>query len=168
MDTLDFNRGTSKFDIEMYKNLHGLENKKIVDDICKDKYLIEDVKTLAYSLSTMKVNEDIGFINVGYNCAEPLIASIADFTLSIVEINFAVTYSEKDDIIKLSARSQLDNLDAGKIIGKALNGIGSGGGHKEMAGGVIFKQKLLDSKMSLETLVEDRFMKSIKSLREIN
>ncbi|MHC1685371.1 MAG: bifunctional oligoribonuclease/PAP phosphatase NrnA [Clostridiaceae bacterium] len=165
MDTLDFNRGTSKFDIEMYKHLHGLENKRIVDDICRDKYLIEDVKTLAYSLSTMKVNGDVGFINVGYNCPEPLIASIADFTLSIVEINFAVTYSEKENIIKLSVRSQLNNLDAGKIIIRALKGIGSGGGHKEMSGGLIEKQKLVDLKIPLEKVIEDRFMKAIEEIR---
>lgn len=167
MDTLDFSRGSSKFDIEMYKHLHGLENKKIIDDICRDKYILDDAKRLADALSAIKLNEDVGFVNAGSNCSEPLIAIIADFTLSIVEVNFAVTYSEKDDIIKFSIRSQVEELDAGKVIVKALSGIGDGGGHKEMAGGIIPKQKLMELNIPLETLIETRFIGAIKEMGEI-
>lgn len=34
-------------------------------------------------------------------------------------------------------RSERPTLDAGKIIGQALRGIGSGGGHATMAGGFV-------------------------------
>lgn len=164
MDTLDFNRGASKFDLEMYRHLHGLENKKIIDDICRDKYMLDDIKILADALSSITLKDDVGFINVGYNCPEPLIASIADFTLSIVEVNFAVTYSEKEDIIKFSIRSQLDRLDAGKIANKALKGIGSGGGHKAMAGGLIPKENIMELDIPLDILIQDRFIEAIKDL----
>lgn len=162
MDTLDFNRGASKFDLEMYKHLYGLENKKIIDDICRDKYMLDDIKILADALSSITLKEDVGFINVGYNCPEPLIASIADFALSIVEVNFAVTYSEKEDVIKLSIRSQLDELDAGKIAIKALKGIGSGGGHKAMAGGLIPKQNIMGLDIPLDILIQNRFIEAIR------
>ena len=48
-----------------------------------------------------------------------------------------MVYSLKKDGIKLSVRSEGVDMDAGKIINKALSGIGSGGGHAAMAGGFI-------------------------------
>lgn len=44
---------------------------------------------------------------------------------------------QKKEGIKISVRSERPTLDAGKIISKALKGIGSGGGHATMAGGFV-------------------------------
>lgn len=164
MDTLDFSRGVSKFDLEMYAHLLGLENKKIIEDMCKDKYMLEDMKIFAAALSSLRCIEDIGFIRVGDNCPEPLMASIADFALSVVEINFVVCYTEKGDSYKFSIRSQLENLEAGKIISAAFKGIGNGGGHKEMAGGVIPKCNIIGINKLFDDFIEDKFIDAIKSV----
>lgn len=57
--------------------------------------------------------------------------------LPLVEVSFSVVYSRKKEGIKISVRSERPTLDAGKIISKALKGIGSGGGHATMAGGFV-------------------------------
>ena len=50
---------------------------------------------------------------------------------------FQWSIPEKKEGIKISVRSERPTLDAGKIISKALKGIGSGGGHATMAGGFV-------------------------------
>jgi len=47
-----------------------------------------------------------------------------------------VVYSVKDDGIKISVRS-VGTINAGKVANQALEGIGSGGGHENMAGGFV-------------------------------
>ena len=59
------------------------------------------------------------------------------FMLALKEVTFSVVYSRKEGGIKLSVRSEKSSLDAGKIISKALEGIGNGGGHASMAGGFV-------------------------------
>ena len=56
--------------------------------------------------------------------------------LDLVEIDFSVVYSIKDDGIKLSVRSG-GKINAGTVTNDALAGIGGGGGHASMAGGFV-------------------------------
>ena len=94
---------------------------------------------MAYSkaISSIEVFENISFADTGRDCPEALIASVSDFMLALVEVSFSVVYSRKKEGIKISVRSERPTLDAGKIISKALKGIGSGGGHATMAGGFV-------------------------------
>ena len=44
--------------------------------------------------------------------------------------------------IKLSVRSEDPEIHAGKLLHEALEGIGNGGGHAAMGGGLIGKERL--------------------------
>ena len=89
------------------------------------------------SIYSIKVYDNVSFADTGKDCPEGLIASVSDFMLALVEVNFSIVYSRKGEGIKLSVRSELPELDAGKIVKAALDGIGNGGGHAEMAGGFV-------------------------------
>ena len=93
----------------------------------------EDLKAYANAINSIKIYDNISFANTGYNCPEALIASISDFMLDLVEIDFSVVYSIRDDGIKLSVRS-IGEINAGIVTNDALSDIGGGGGHAEMAG----------------------------------
>ena len=57
--------------------------------------------------------------------------------LALKEVSFSVVYARREGGVQLSVRSEKPSLDAGKIVSKALAGLGSGGGHAEMAGGFV-------------------------------
>ena len=97
----------------------------------------EDLMAYSKAISSIEVFENISFADTGRDCPEALIASVSDFMLALVEVSFSVVYSRKKEGIKISVRSERPTLDAGKIISKALKGIGSGGGHATMAGGFV-------------------------------
>ena len=63
--------------------------------------------------------------------------TVSDFILALDEVDVAVVSSQREDGIKFSVRSETDTVHAGNLIRKALEGLGDGGGHPGMAGGLI-------------------------------
>ena len=96
----------------------------------------EDLVAYSKAISSIEVYDNISFADTGEDC--PVIANISDFMLALKEVSFSVVYSrEGKGGVQLSVRSEKPSLDAGKIVSKALAGLGSGGGHAEMAGGFV-------------------------------
>lgn len=135
IDTNNLSRGISRLDLEMicwmydecdYEIIHLLENS----NLC-----FEDLVAYSNAISSIEVYDNISFADTGEDC--PVIASISDFMLALKEVSFSVVYSRWDNGIKLSVRSEMSTLDAGKIVSAALEGIGNGGGHAAMAGGFV-------------------------------
>ena len=115
-------------------------------------------------MSTIDIWEDVCFACAGYECKESLIAAICDFTLTLDGINLSIVYSPKKDGIKLSIRSGGKYL-SGVLAVNALRGIGTGGGHDNMAGGYVPYGKETGSKVGdadivrLEHEIKARFLK---------
>ena len=137
MDTMNLSRGVSKLDVEMLYRMFDLCDADVIHRLQNSSLYFEDLMAYSKAISSIEVYENISFADAGCDCPEALIASVSDFMLALVEVSFSVVYSLKKDGIKLSVRSEGVDMDAGKIINKALSGIGSGGGHAAMAGGFI-------------------------------
>ena len=142
MDTLQFTRGVTLEDINMFgylyervdiDNLHYLESNSLV---------FNDLKAYGYAIDNIKVYEDIGFTVIPYSCPDGLIGELSDFLLSLKEVNVSIVFAEREDGIKLSVRSILQKVNAGDLVYNVLKGIGNGGGHACMAGGFIPKNNL--------------------------
>ena len=58
-----------------------------------------------------------------------MVAIVAAFILSLVEVEVSVIYCERHDGLKFSVRSERSEVDAGVLVAKALEGLGDGGGH---------------------------------------
>ena len=71
----------------------------------------------------------------------------------------SVVYSLREDGIKFSVRSELEEIDAGKVIACALKGVGNGGGHKGMAGGFIPKGAIPELGENMDENIHMRFLK---------
>ena len=91
-----------------------------------------------------------------------MVAVISDFLLSLVEVDVAVVYSVRKDGWKFSVRSEVNEVDAGKLIAAALEGIGSGGGHAFMAGGIIRTDDLPKLGEYPEDRVRELFLNQLK------
>ena len=121
-DTMGLSRGVSQADVDVYQQLYGLCDMELISSLEHCSLKFEDLKAYANAINSIKIYDNISFANTGYNCPEALIASISDFMLDLVEIDFSVVYSIRDDGIKLSVRS-IGEINAGIVTNDALSDI---------------------------------------------
>lgn len=162
MDTASFSRGVSDLDIEMFGYLYKYADNDKVTKLYVNNMEMDDLKGFAAAIEDIEVEDDLGFAYVPYECNDGLIAMICDFILSVDEVSVCVVYAPRNGGYKLSIRSLEDGVHAGNLAAKALEGIGDGGGHAAMAGGVIFKD--IDSKIkeNIHEEIKNAFVKCYK------
>lgn len=159
IDTNNLSRGVSKLDIEMICSMFDKCDYEIIHMLENSNLCFEDLMAYSSAISSIEVYDNISFADTGKDC--PVIANISDFMLALKEVSFSVVYSRKEGGIKLSVRSEKASLDAGKIIGTALEGIGNGGGHASMAGGFVpFEGTDQEADLLIEQ-IKERFITTI-------
>ncbi len=135
IDTNNLSRGVSKLDFEMAYRMYDLCDYDTIHMLENSNLCFEDLVAYSKAIASIEVYDNISFADAGAGC--PVIANISDFMLALKEVSFSVVYARREGGVQLSVRSEKPSLDAGKIVSKALSGIGSGGGHAEMAGGFV-------------------------------
>lgn len=163
MDTNDFNRGCTMFDIEMFREIFEYCDYNKVTYINQNQLVLNDFEAFRAALKNITIYGSIGFAYIPFKCPSTLVAIISDFLLSTAEVTVSIVYSRLDDVVKFSIRSEDKTIHAGRLIHEALKDIGNGGGHPTMAGGVIYKN-YLDKISNLESTVERVFMGAYEKL----
>ena len=164
IDTNNLSRGISKLDMEMICQMYDLCDYDIIHMLENSTLCFEDLVAYSKAISSIEVYDNVSFADTGDDC--PVIANISDFMLALKEVTFSVVYSRKDGGIKLSARSEKTSLDAGKIIEKALEGIGNGGGRASMAGGFVPFEGSEQEEVVLMDSIKERFVAVIGAVKE--
>lgn len=138
MDTDNFNRGVTKFDIERYAYLFEFADENLVQRMLINTMQLADMEAYKMAISDITVIEDFGIACVPMECPDGLVAMISDFILALNEVNVSVVYTMRENGYKFSCRSELDDVNAGVLLNTVLAGFGgNGGGHSFMAGGFI-------------------------------
>ena len=163
MDTKNLSRGVAKLDMEMLYRIFDRCNQQIIYSLENSNLYFEDLLAYSKAIYSIQVYDHVSFADTGKDCPEGLIASVSDFMLALVEVTFSIVYSRKNEGIKLSVRSEIPELDAGKITRDALAGIGNGGGHAEMAGGFVPFSGSDDEEYLMIKEIQERFLHEIKS-----
>jgi len=156
MDTLGLKRGANVFDIEMFSRLFPYADTEILLQLQSNKMKFEDLIAFGEAIRNIQVYDNIGFARLDVKCSDGLIAEISDFILDLHEVEFCIIYAIRNNGVKLSVRSELSDINAGVVIAGALDGIGSGGGHAEMAGGFIPVSNVTDQ---LDENIRSRFLR---------
>lgn len=118
------------------------------DQIIHDAEQIRHLKQTNLSLEEMEIaglallrsiyNADYHYAVIKTKPCDPnLLGLISDFLIQVAEINSCVVYNEQDDGYKLSVRSCSKEVHANELARYVTEGIGSGGGHIDKAGGFI-------------------------------
>ena len=163
MDTNDFNRGCTRFDIQMFDAVFEYADYEQVTYINQNQLELDDFKAFKAAINNVVTTDEFGFAYIPFQCPSTLVAIISDFLLSTKEVKISVVYSKLDDVVKFSIRSEDNNVHAGNLIRLALQDIGNGGGHPTMAGGIIYK-KYLDKIDNLEDTVKHIFIEAYKKM----
>lgn len=163
IDTNNLNRGVSKLDFEMIYRMYDLCDYETIHMLENSNLCFDDLVAYSKAISSIEVYDNVSFADTGEAC--PVIANISDFMLALKEVAFSVVYSRNEGGIKLSVRSEKSTLDAGKITGKALEGIGNGGGHAEMAGGFVPFEGSEQETVVLLDEIKERFVSVIGAIK---
>ncbi|MCP4214833.1 MAG: recombinase RecJ, partial [bacterium] len=144
MDTMHFTRSVSPADLEAYVQLYPLGNVEMVNNIARNDVNHGDLKYYEYAIGHLELYKNFGFIYFTEGCESNLLGIISDFILALEEVDFVVLCARNNGMVNFSVRSELPKWDASQIIRHVLDGIGAGGGHTDMAGGVVRDPSLFD------------------------
>lgn len=165
MDTADFIRGVSDLDIDMFAYIYKMADIAKLKSMYTNVMEFSDLKAYGAAIDNIHIYGDVGFAAIPFDCPDALIAIISDFILSLDVVNVSVVYAMKPDGLKLSVRSELEEIDSGVTTATALIGYGNGGGHKEMAGGFIPKENIINLKGNMDDTIEYLFLAQIEKCR---
>lgn len=161
MDTLQFTRGVTELDIAMFAFLFPLCDQEKLADLERNNMEFSDLKAYGAAIESIELYDKIGFSYIPFSCPDALIAILSDFILALIEVDVAVVFSIRKDGVKLSVRSEDPDIHAGNLLHDALEGIGSGGGHAAMGGGLIGRDHLPEGGRYISEFVRDLFLKTL-------
>ena len=161
MDTLQFSRGVTQMDIEMFSYLFPLSDTEKLLELERNNIELTDLRAYSEAINTITLYDTTGFASIPFSCPDGLIGALSDFLLSLEEVLISVVLCHREDGIKLSVRSEISHVHAGYLIRNALTGIGDGGGHQEMAGGLVRKEQLALLGPYPDDVLRDRFLKAL-------
>lgn len=163
MDTDDLNRGVSQLDVDMIAYLYQYADWNLLSSMYNSTIEFHDLSAYGAAIENIEVFEDVGFSYIPFECPNSLVAIISDFILSLDVVDVSVVYSVNAAGIKFSVRSEKSGVDAGKLVRKALEGYGSGGGHAAMAGGFVGNDMLSRLGTVYPDKIKELFMTALKS-----
>lgn len=157
-DTDMLTRKVTERDIEAYHYLYKYSDNNTVNSILRNNIQLSDFTFFNKAISNLKKNDNTAWCYFEEGCSTNLMGIIGDFILSAQEIDFCIIFSKNSNSISISIRNEREDISAAHIAKLITKGIGAGGGHKEMAGGVIynFKDFILDETIiKIKSLLND-------------
>lgn len=152
MDTSLLTRGVSQIDVEAYPDLYESANMPLVNSLLRNYIQTKDLGFYKQLVNNIIIKDSFAFYYFPEGCNQNLLGVLGDFLLSIDEVDYVALCAKNSEVINFSIRSENKKLNAAKTIQHVLEGIGFGGGHSEMAGGVIKDISKFD-----EQTIFDRF-----------
>ncbi|MCX7711818.1 MAG: DHH family phosphoesterase [Clostridia bacterium] len=166
MDTDMFNGRMTTLDEDAKKELTALYDKNIIDHLRLSSLSFEDLKIYASGILKTERYQNIIFSGIE-ECDDNLLGHISDLLMEIEGINIVIAYSQRSNGCKLSIRSYHDYFTAEELVRELTDGIGSGGGHENKAGGYIVKNRLeqVHPRVSLGILIRTKIIDYCREVR---
>ncbi len=161
-DTLDLSRGVSELDLDMFYTLYKAADIELLNLIQLNQLQFCDLMAYSNAIKNIRIFDNIGIADIGADCPDSLLGTVSDFIMSLKEVEFSVVYSSRKGGVKFSVRNETAELDAGKMIMTILDGIGSGGGHKSMAGGFVPQASAEALGPSFHSFIENKILETMK------
>lgn len=163
-DTRDFTRGVTQLDVDIYGYLFPKCDGQLLRHFQSGEIQYEELNAFADSMRNIDIYNGIAFAFLDFSCTDSFIATVSDFILDIDAVNFVIVYTRRGGGFKFSVRSEFDVFDAGQIVSEALRGVGTGGGHKSMAGGYADEARLLEISIDFNQVIQNLFLDVIDSI----
>lgn len=144
VDTLLMTRGVCEADLEAYSALYTLSDIAFVNSNLRNYIQQKDLLFYKQAIERVRIQNRYAFCCFDEGCNQNLLGIIGDFFLALKEVDMVFLCAKNDSQINFSLRSEVEHWNAARIIQEILAGIGFGGGHADMAGGIIRNGALFD------------------------
>jgi nanoRNase/pAp phosphatase (c-di-AMP/oligoRNAs hydrolase) len=161
MDTDFLSRRVNKPDLDAHYWLFFMADWEFGVRILKTSLSQKDLPSITLALANSRVDGVLFFTVITKDTSQEVLSILADFFLRLREIFISVIIETKGSTNHVSVRSRDPALSAAGILHSALKGIGNGGGHDHMAGGVLDTGIKID-----EEELFNRFKKAILEEQE--
>jgi len=158
MDTALLTRQVSRDDIQAYADLYTRADIRLENSILRNSIQTKDLAFYRHALENVQISDHICFCWFPAGCNQNLLGILGDFFISLEEADFVVLCARNANVINVSVRNEREGWNASRIVQKALEGIGFGGGHADMAGGIIRELEGVDG-----PLLRTRFMSALRA-----
>lgn len=164
MDTMRFSRGVTELDIKAFDFLFPLHSRSGINRLEQNTMSFQDLKAYGAAIEHIELFDSFGYTVIPFACPDALIATLADFILDLEEVEVVVVISVREEGLKLSVRSEVDEVHSGYLIRDALEGIGNAGGHASMAGGMIPKENMPKLGNFYGAAIRERFLNVLEKM----
>ncbi|MBQ9406976.1 MAG: DHH family phosphoesterase [Desulfovibrio sp.] len=161
VDTDNMTRGVTDLDLNVFPFLYRQADQNMLAHLAAKNLEFSDLKAFGAAIGNIRVYNHVGFVSIPFDCHDSLIAQVANFILSLAEVDIAIIWSWRSGGLKFSVRNVLKSIHSGNMLATVLADVGSGGGHASMAGGFIPTgnlQLLGQSHSVQETALVDKFL----------
>ncbi len=135
-DTNQFSELYNPLDMDMREEL--VYNKSLITLFRNSNLSLKELEIAGIAMIRYSYNEDYEFAVIKAQPCDPnILGLISDFLLQVDIIKTCVVFNEGNDGYKLSVRSCIREVNASELAAYLTEGVGSGGGHYEKAGGFI-------------------------------
>ncbi len=137
MDTNYLTRGVGPADLEAFTGLYFKADWITGNYLLNNSLSVRNVPIFQEGFEHMRVYKGFCFTFISKETDSDTIAVMADDYLRFHEVAFSVVCGLNQGELKISVRSEDPGLAASKVVRRALEGIGFGGGHVHMGGGTV-------------------------------
>jgi nanoRNase/pAp phosphatase (c-di-AMP/oligoRNAs hydrolase) len=137
MDTALLTRQVSAEDIQAYADLYTRADITLENSILRNSIQTKDLEFYRHALANVEIRDAVAFCWFPSGCNQNLLGILGDFFISLEEAEFVVLCARNNGVINISVRSEREDWNASRVVQAALDGVGFGGGHADMAGGII-------------------------------
>lgn len=143
-DTNQFSELFNPLDMDMREAV--TINKRLMRKLRNSNISLKELEIAGIAMLRYNYNEDHHFALIKAQPCDPnILGLISDFLLQVDSIDVCVVYNQVNDGYKISVRSCIREVNANELAAYLTEGIGSGGGHFEKAGGFV-SMKLYEDK----------------------
>lgn len=144
MDTNQFSELSNPVDMDMRESLNFDKNQ--ISLFRNSNISLKELEIAGVAMLRCNYNDDYQFAVIHSQPCDPnVLGLISDFLLQVAGVNTCAVYNEDSGGYKFSVRSCIREVNASELSDYLSEGIGSGGGHYEKAGGYI-SMKLYEEK----------------------
>jgi nanoRNase/pAp phosphatase (c-di-AMP/oligoRNAs hydrolase) len=137
MDTDFLSRRVSPADLDAHRRVFFRADWEFSTRVVKGSLSIADLPALRLAAQSARIEGVIFYTVIPLDRTQEVMSIMADFFLRLKEISLTVIVEAGGGRYHVSVRSKTSELSASAIVRRAIVGIGRGGGHDHMAGGVI-------------------------------
>lgn len=135
-DTNQFSEVYNPLDMDMREALSY--DKSLITLFRNSNLSLKELEIAGIAMIRYSYNDDYEFAVIKAQPCDPnILGLISDFLLQVDIIKTCAVFNETGDGYKLSVRSCIKEVNASELAAYLTEGIGSGGGHYEKAGGFI-------------------------------